>query len=328
MPQQTSEYQTHERTLNRPVHFVGIGLHSGQSAAMVIQPAPTGTGIQFERTDVAHGKRVIQAHWSNVSDTRLCTVLSNPMGVSVATVEHLLAALSGCGVDNAVVQISGPEVPAVDGSAMPFVRMLESVGSRAQTRPRHYAVMRRPVEISIGDSYAVAMPDAVPGVTVSINFADRAVGYQKCRVELTPGAFNSDLASARTFGFLTDIHPMRASGRALGASLDNAVLVNRGSVVNPEGLRFADEFVRHKALDLVGDLSLLGVRFVGHILAHRPSHRLNSSLLVAMLSEHNAVDYMTAADLLGYAGTRGGRADFRRRADTLAALVNPARCDR
>lgn len=328
MPQQTPEYQTHERTLNRPVHFVGIGLHSGRSAAMVIHPAPSGTGIQFERVDVAPGKRIIQAHWSNVSDTRLCTVLSNPMGVSVATVEHLMAALAGCGVDNAVVQIRGSEVPAVDGSAMPFVRMVESVGTRAQSRPRHYAVIRRTVEISIGDSYAVVLPDYVPGVTVSINFADRAVGYQKCRIELTPGAFNSDLASARTFGFLADVQPMRASGRALGASLDNTVLVNHGSVVNPEGLRFADEFVRHKALDLLGDMSLLGARFVGHILAHRPSHRLNSSLLVAMLSEQNALEYMTAADLLGYAGSHGGRTNFRRRAHTLAALVNPVRGDR
>jgi UDP-3-O-[3-hydroxymyristoyl] N-acetylglucosamine deacetylase len=328
MPQQTPNFQTHERTLSRPVHFVGIGLHSGRSAAMVIHPAPSGTGIQFERTDVARGKRIVQAHWSNVSDTRLCTVLSNPMGVSVATVEHLMAALGGCGVDNAVVQISGPEVPAVDGSAMPFVRMLESVGTRAQSRPRHYAVVRRTIEISIGDSYAVAMPDPVPGVTVSIDFADRAVGYQKCRVELTPGAFHSGLASARTFGFLTDIQPMRASGRALGATLDNTVLVNRGSVVNPEGLRFADEFVRHKALDLVGDMSLLGVCFVGHVLTHRPSHRLNSALLVAMLSEQNALDYMSAAELSGYAGTLGRRSNLRRGVHTLAALVNPARSDR
>lgn len=308
MKNRTVAYRAHQHTIDRQVDFVGIGLHTGRRVSMAIQPAGPGTGIQFHRIDAEPGRRVIQAHWSNVTDTRLCTVIGNPWGVTVSTVEHLMAAFTGCGIDNAIVRVNGPEVPVLDGSAGPIVRMLQWAGVRPQSRARRYAVIRRLVEVSLDDTYAVAMPDAVTGITVSIDFPGRAVGYQKCRMELTEEVFARELAPARTFGFEHDLDSMRVCGQAQGASLQNAVLVNGERVVNPEGLRFADEFVRHKALGLVGDLGLLGAPFVGHIVAHRPGHWANAALLIALLREQDAIEYVTGEALSRSDGTVRGRA--------------------
>ena len=253
---------------------------------MTIAPAPVGSGIVFVRSDVDDG--TVPALWHRVHDTRLCTVIANERGVTVATIEHIMSALRGCGIDNARIELDGPEVPIMDGSAAPFVFLLECAGAVEQSALRRSIRVLKAV--TVGDDTASAGLSPGPGFACSfeIDFPSRAIAHQEGRVRLVNGAFKREVARARTFGFLSDVQTLRANGLALGGSLDNAIVVDGDRILNREGLRYADEFVRHKILDSIGDLYLAGAPLIGHFHGHRSGHRLNNDLLHALFADAGA----------------------------------------
>ena len=282
-----------QRTLQRAISYVGIGLHTGRKVAMTVQPAPANNGIVFLRRDVEPGRGMVAARWYNVSDTRLSTTISNEHGVSVSTVEHLLSALHGCGVDNAIIDIDAAEVPIMDGSSAPFVNLIEQIGTREQQVPRQAIWIQSPIEVQQDDSYALLLPQRSPRITVSIDFPHKAIGFQTYSVELVNEAFRHDVARARTFGFADQLQQLQQRGYALGGSLRNAVLVDGDRIINKEGLRFENEFARHKILDSLGDLSLAGVPIYGHYYGHKPGHQLNNALLNKLFESRHAWSYIT-----------------------------------
>ncbi len=284
-----------EHTLRRSIHCRGVGLHGGQQATLTLHPAPAGSGVVFRRSDLGLD---LAARHDAVSDTRLCTLLSDPgrPGLRVGTVEHLLAALSACGVDNVVAELDGPEVPVLDGSAAPFVFLVDCAGRVAQPALRRAIEILRAVRVEEGGAWAELRPHgagAVPSVptlsmSMRIDFSAQAIGRQSLAFELSDAGFRSALQHARTFTQLQEIEALRAGGLARGGSLDNAVVVDGARVLNPGGLRMADEFVRHKMLDAVGDLSLAGARLHGRFAGRRSGHRLNNLVLRALLADADA----------------------------------------
>ncbi len=263
-----------QRTLKAESVCEGVGLHSGVSTRMIVAPAPENTGVVFERVDMEGA--LIEASLDNIIESRFCTTLGKD-GVEVRTVEHLLAALVGMGVDNVLVRLNGPEVPAVDGSAMPFVGLVEAAGLREQNARRLLLRVTGPIEVRDGEKCISVFP--YPGLKFScvIDYEHPALGRQAYSVDLQNGQFSRQLARARTFGFLKDASYLRQRGFALGASLANVVLIGGRRVVNG-GLRFSNEFVRHKILDTIGDLSLLGMPLLGHVVANKAGHSLNLAL--------------------------------------------------
>lgn len=280
--------QMRQRTLRESIDYVGIGLHTGRHVSLRVYPGQPDTGIWFIRKDAGQGLGVIPALWHRVVDTRMCTVLGNEHGITIATVEHLLAALSGCGVDNAVIEVDGPEIPIMDGSAEPWVELIDRAGLITQNAQRHAIRINRRVVVRDGDKYAALTPSDDPRYTVQIEFPGTAVDTQWLSVALTPGCFRQVLSKARTFGFTRDIQPLRRAGLIRGGSLQNVVLVDGRVVVNDDGLRFDDEFVRHKVLDSVGDLSLAGLRIRGHFHGHRNGHEINNELLRTVFRDEQA----------------------------------------
>ncbi len=270
---------TSQCTINEPIYYVGIGLHSGHKVSMNLYPAPPNSGIGFVRKDVKADQAFIKASWRNVVDTRLCTVLGNDHGVTISTVEHLLAALRGCGVDNLLIEISSDEVPILDGSSAPIVNLIKKAGVISQRVSRYGIWIDSPIEVRQGERYSILKPSPVPRITVDIEFGNAAIGSQSVTVDLLDDVFETEIASARTFGFASDLDQLHEQGLALGGSMRNAVLLDDDGVVNPEGLRFADEFARHKILDCIGDLALADAPIIGHLHAHKPGHRLNNALL-------------------------------------------------
>jgi len=279
---------TSQCTINEAIHYVGIGLHSGHNVSMTLYPAAPNTGICFLRRDVDPEHMLIRASWKNVVDTRLCTVLGNEHGITVSTVEHLLAALCGCGVDNLLIEINGDEVPILDGSCAPLIDMINQAGVVGQRLARSGIWIERPIEIRQGERYAILLPSEVPRITVSIEFENAAIGMQSLSVDMVDRVFETEIAPARTFGFADELHQLREQGLALGGSMRNAVLLDNDRVVNEEGLRFADEFARHKVLDCLGDLALAGAPIFGHLYTHKPGHRLNNALLREMFAHGDA----------------------------------------
>jgi UDP-3-O-[3-hydroxymyristoyl] N-acetylglucosamine deacetylase len=269
-----------QRTLLRPIGCTGIGLHSGTRVEMELAPAPEDSGIVFHRSDVGLD---IAASFECVSDTRLATQLASPLApeVRVGTVEHVLAALAALGVDNARVTIDGPEVPALDGSAAPFVFLLDCAGFAEQDALRREIAILRPVVAASGESFVELLPSTGPGLAmdVSIDFDAPAIGRQALSFELSGASFRREIAAARTFTTADAIAGLREAGLARGGSLDNAVVVEKARVLNPAGLRMPDEFVRHKLLDAVGDLALAGLPIRGRLRAHRSGHTLNHRVL-------------------------------------------------
>jgi UDP-3-O-[3-hydroxymyristoyl] N-acetylglucosamine deacetylase len=255
---------------------------------MTLYPAAPNTGICFVRKDVEREHAVIQASWRNVVDTRQCTVLGNEHGVTISTVEHLLAALRSCGVDNLLIEINGGEVPILDGSCAPLVDMINRAGVITQRLPRFGIWIERPIEVRQGERYAILTPSIVPRITVDIEFSNAAIGSQCVSVELLDHVFEREIAPARTFGFANELEQLREQGLALGGSVRNAVLVDDHGVVNEEGLRFTDEFARHKILDCLGDLALAESPIFGHLFTHKPGHRLNNALLRELFAHHDA----------------------------------------
>lgn len=294
-----------QHTLAGSVSCSGVGVHSGAPARLTLRPAAADTGIVFVRTDVAEFARRIPAEVERVTTTNLGTTLANSAGVAVATVEHVLAALSAMGVDNALVEIDGPEVPILDGSSDPFVEMIENTGLRAQGAPRRVLEILAPVTVRQGGKLARLEPHDGRAFDVTIRFDSAAIGEQRVCFELTPESFSTQVGAARTFGFLHQVEAMRAAGLGLGGSLDNAVVVDGDAILNEEGLRFADEFVRHKALDAVGDLALAGAPIRGRYVAAHAGHEMNVALVRALLAQPHAWRWSVSAspvELLAAAG--------------------------
>lgn len=291
MAKQT-QYAVPQTTLARRVECSGIGLHSGQPITMVLHPAAANSGVSFRRIDLP-GKPVIPARHDNVTDLKLCTTVANAKGAKVATVEHLMAALAGLGVDNVRIDIDGAEVPVMDGSSEPFVDAIESVGLVAQDAARRYIRILKTVEVRDGARVARLEPANRFTVSMAIDFDSAAIGAQEVEVELCHGAFRAELAAARTFGFEHEVAQLHAMGLGKGGSLDNAVIVSGDRVLNEEGLRFDDEFARHKALDAVGDLYLAGAPLLARFHGERTGHALNNRLLQAMFADETAWCYET-----------------------------------
>jgi UDP-3-O-[3-hydroxymyristoyl] N-acetylglucosamine deacetylase len=275
-----------QKTIKAAMPCRGIGVHSGARVAMVLHPAATDSGIVFRRSD--RGGACVAANWRNVQESPLCTTLTNHEGVSVATVEHLLAALAGAEIDNAIVELDGPEVPVMDGSAEPFLFLIERAGIVEQDAPRRAIKVLKPVRVADEECAAVLEPDVGFSVSFEIDFSSQLVRRQDITLSIDAETFKADLARARTFGFLEEVERMRAAGLARGGSLDNAVVVSDGKVLNSGGLRYADEFVRHKVLDAVGDLYLAGGPIVGHFRGVRSGHAMNRRLLETLFADRNA----------------------------------------
>ncbi|MBI1233741.1 MAG: UDP-3-O-acyl-N-acetylglucosamine deacetylase [Alphaproteobacteria bacterium] len=276
----------------------GIGLHSGERVRLVLKPAAPGTGIVFERTDLDTAENRVEARATNVTTVRLGTTIANEAGVSVATVEHLMAALAALGVDDALIEIDGPEVPIVDGSSAPFVDLIAQVGLKATAMPRRAIRVLKAVSAEFQGRTATFMPSLRPVIDVEIDFPHPSVGRQRYAFDISAETFTGEVASARTFGFKRDVEALRAAGLARGGSMDNAVVLDESGVLNEEGLRFADEFARHKALDALGDLALAGAPILGRYQASQPGHALNNVAVRALLAEETAWKMVTLSEAL------------------------------
>jgi UDP-3-O-[3-hydroxymyristoyl] N-acetylglucosamine deacetylase len=273
-----------QQTIQTAVSLEGIGVHSGAGARVRLLPAAPNTGIVFLRCDFAGGDMRIPAHADHVFATALGTTLRNAAGAEVATVEHLLAACAGLGVDNLQVAVDGSEMPILDGSSAPFVDVLLGAGLKDQPCARRRIRIRERVAVTVGARHAALEPWDASEFEVTIRFADAPIGVQRRAFVNTPERFLDEIAQARTFGFLSEVDRLRAAGRGRGASLDNTVVIDAGRVMNPEGVRFQDEFVRHKILDAIGDLLLAGGPILGRYVADQPGHGLNAALVRALLN--------------------------------------------
>ncbi len=290
-----------QATLRRPVPFMGVGLHSGRPVHMTIRPAHPNHGVVFARTDLIGpdgAPILIPARHDLVADTRLCTVLALPTRpeARVGTVEHLMAALAASGIDNALVEIDGPELPIADGSALPFLVAIGRAGRTTYPLPVRAIEVLRPVRVACGESHAELLPHDRFSISVTIDFAAAAIGRQSLSLDgLNATRFRAELAESRTFAMADEIEALRAAGLAQGGTLDNAVVVDGATVLNPDGLRRPDEFVRHKMLDAVGDLALAGAPLLAHVSAHRPGHGLNNRLLRALFASQGNWRFATAS---------------------------------
>lgn len=279
-----------QTTLGDRIQVDGVGVHKGRPARIILHPADANTGYVFLRTGLAGGReRLIDARYGAVQQTELCTIIGTDCGATVATVEHCLAALAGLGVDNAMIEIDGPELPILDGSSRVFVEAIDQVGIVPLNANRKVIKVLKPVRIENGRSYAELLPGgSTLTLDVEIAFDTAVIGTQKRVFNLTPAGFRSEISAARTFGFMRDVERLWKAGFALGASLENTVAIGEDKVVNPEGLRFSDEFVRHKILDAIGDLSLAGLPIRGTYRAFCPGHKLNVMMLEQLFADRSA----------------------------------------
>lgn len=278
-----------QTTLSSSVALDGVGVHSGKPARILLHPADANTGLVFLRSDLA-AEPVAPALWSRVVSTELCTTIGLDGRHAVATVEHALAALAGLGVDNALIEVDGPEIPVLDGSAAPFVAAIDEAGVATQAAGRRAIEILKAVRVERGNAFAELSPTDGDGLTldVEIDFDHAAIGRQRRALRLDPATFRRELARARTFGFVGDIERLWRAGFALGASLENSIAISRAGVLNPEGLRFRDEFVRHKMLDAVGDLALAGAPIRGAFRSRCGGHALNHAVLKALFADRSA----------------------------------------
>ena len=304
-----------QTTLRKPAELSGIGVHSGLPVSLTLHPAEAGAGIVFLRTDGAN-EREIRAEAHAVSSTEFATALGDESGPVVSTIEHVMAALYGLGVDNATIELDGPEMPILDGSAAPFVAAIDRAGIAVLPAARRYLRIKKPVGVAAGDCYGELRPyDRGFRVEVEIDFDHEIVGRQSFKLDVDPSTFRRELARARTFGFVCDVERLWNSGYALGATFENTLVVSEERVLNPEGLRFDDEFVRHKALDAVGDLALAGAPILGAYRSIRGGHRLNHAVVCAVLADPTAWTLVEAGEPVRRA---------RGRAELGAGLLQPA----
>lgn len=295
-----------QHTLSGPAIFAGVGVHTGERVRAAIRPGPAHSGIVFIRTDVTDRDNRVPVRAKAVQPTALNTEIANAAGVRVSTIEHLMAAFAALSVDNAVVELDGPELPIMDGSAAPFVALIDKAGRRLQDAPRRFIEILKPIEVVEGHKRAALAPttSAAPVLEVDyeIKFDSAAIGRQHLRLIVDETAFRTQLAAARTFGFTHEVEALRARGLALGGSLDNAIVVEGDRVLNPDGLRFVDEFVRHKALDAIGDLYVLGAPVIGRFEGRYAGHGINNILARALADRPDAWRVRTFAEELAEAG--------------------------
>lgn len=277
-----------QHTLKNSIYCSGTGLHSGARVALSLHPAKPDTGIVFRRADIGGADASIHGRYDQVSDTRLCTTVSNEAGVSVATVEHLMAAFAGCRLDNVIVELNGPELPIMDGSAEPFVFLIDCAGVAAQDAPRRAIRVLRPVTVADGVSSARLEPWAGSTLNIELDFETAVIGQRSMYFDMLSGSFRSELSRARTFGFLHEVEALQAAGLARGGSMENAVVISGDTVLNEGGLRFEDECARHKTLDCIGDLFLAGAPILGHFHGVRPGHAINNRLLRRLFADPSA----------------------------------------
>ncbi len=276
-----------QRTLKNSIHCSGIGLHSGINVNMTLHPAEAGTGIRFRRNGTAR-RTEVAATWRNVIETPLSTTLKGEADIQIGTVEHLLSALSGCAIDNVVIELNGPEVPVMDGSSAPFVFLIECAGTATQDAPRRALEIRREVTVSDSRRSAMAMPGRGLSIDFEIDFDNPAVAHQQWSLQVTQASYKREVSRARTFGFLEEVDKLRAMGLALGGSLDNAIVIDGDQVLNDGGLRYENEFVRHKVLDLIGDLTLIGGPVIGKFRCTRSGHGMTLRLLRTLFADEQA----------------------------------------
>jgi UDP-3-O-[3-hydroxymyristoyl] N-acetylglucosamine deacetylase len=310
-----------QTTLRKPIQLAGAGVHSGREVRVVLHPAEANHGIVFLRTGLVGGvDRLIEARHHAVTATELCTVLGEHESGAAATVEHLMSALYGVGVDNVLVEIDGAELPILDGSAGPFVAAIDAIGLVSVQAPRRFLKVLKPVRVERGASFAELTPNPRNfRLDVEIDFQNPIIGRQRKVCDLTPAAYRRDICRARTFGFIGDVERLWKAGFALGASLDNTVAIGDSAVVNPEGLRFADEFVRHKLLDAVGDLALAGLPMLATYRSYCSGHRLNVAVVEALFASR--ANY---AIVEGTGRREGGLAEIGGYADRSKGIAVPA----
>lgn len=286
-----------QATLKKAVTFQGVGLHSGAPARLEIQPAPVNHGIVFRRTDRTPAVD-IPARWDHVRPSKLCTLMDDGQGATLSTVEHVMAALAGTGIHNALILVDGPEVPILDGSAAPFVRAILRAGIALQQAELRAIRVLRPVEVREGEAFARLIPADHLEIDFQIDFADAAIGHQEKRLDMANGAFLRELADSRTFCRQADVDAMRRNGLALGGTYLNAVVVDGARVLSPGGLRHRDEAVRHKMLDAMGDLALAGAPLLACYTGHRAGHAITNTLLRALFADPAAWCWETCSPAL------------------------------
>ena len=297
-----SSQDHHERTIIAPAICAGVGVHSGQRVRLSIRPAAPGHGIVFVRTDVRDRDNRIAVAGDRVTDSRLNTVVSNEAGASIATIEHLMAAFCALGVSNAVVEVDGPELPILDGSAKPFVDLLDRAGFRRQEAPVRYIEVLEPIRVEQGDKSAALLPCDRYEMRFEIGFPTPVIGNQVVDFVVDEATFREEIAAARTFGFAHEVEALRQAGLARGGSLENAVVIDGDQILNPGGLRMEREFVRHKALDAIGDLYVLGAPLLGRYEGVKAGHALNNALVRALLAAPHAWREVTRVPELAEAG--------------------------
>ncbi len=285
-----------QHTVKAPALFAGVGVHTGVYTRAAVRSASPNSGIVFIRTDVTDRDNRVHATGAAVCKTQLGTVIGNAVGVTVSTIEHLMAALAMLGIDNAAVEIDGPEMPIMDGSAEPFVRVLDRAGLREQAAPRRYVEIVERIEVVDGDKRASLAPSDHFEMAFEIRFDSAAIGRQRIDLSMDEAAFRAELSNCRTFGFLHEVEALRAMGLARGGSMENVVVIDGDRVLNPEGLRRPDEFVRHKALDAIGDLYVLGGPLLGRFEGILAGHGLNNAVVRALLARPQAWRWRTFAE--------------------------------
>ncbi len=279
---------TRQHTLRNRISCTGVGLHTGAAVSMTLHPALPDTGVVFRRTDVAASDSQVPARWENLSGSMLCTSIANAAGTTISTTEHLMAALAGCAIDNALVELDGPEVPIMDGSAEPFVRLMECAGMVEQAAARRVIRVLKDIEVFDGRRRATIEPSGDFVVDLEIDFKNPAVAQQRREYRALDFSFKEEFGRARTFGFAEDASALRSAGFARGGSLENAVVVDGTKILNDGGLRYDDEFVRHKVLDCIGDMYLAGGPLMAKITGVRSGHAMNHQLLRALFADPDA----------------------------------------
>ena len=314
-----------QTTLRSQATVTGVGVHSGLPVNLTIGPAPIDAGFIFVRTGLDDGDREVPAIAEAVIATELATVLGDNEGPLVSTAEHVLAALRGMGVDNAIIEVDGPEVPIMDGSAAAFVAAIEQAGIVTQSAVRRFIQVLKPVQVAIGDSFGELRPHANGfRAEVEIDFANPVIGQQNYTLELSPERFRREISRARTFGCMNDVARLWSAGFALGASFENSVVFDDERLLNAEGLRFADECARHKVLDVIGDLALAGLPLLGAFRSIRGGHKLNHAVLSALMADPSAWVLVDSPELRPEMRPEAGRRAIRGHADLATGLVAPA----
>mgnify|MGYP001199391433 CR=1 FL=1 len=279
-------YAKKQRTICKPISFSGIGLHSGKNVKMILHPAVDDSGYTFKIKNGPNSFIEIAADYRNVTSTKLCTTISNDSGHSISTTEHILSALYGLNIDNVIIELNANEIPVLDGSSSEFVKSIIGTGTVEQENFRKVIMIKKSIEVKDGNKIARVSPHNETMVTCEIEFDSEIIGHQTISLILNPDIYNSQISKARTFGFLEDVNDLRKNNLALGGSLENAIVISKNKILNKNGLRYNDEFVRHKALDLIGDISLAKFQIVGSIYSFRAGHDLNNKLLHKIFSSN------------------------------------------